>query len=146
MVYAAVLSLVPALATLAMVRTSDLPLADGAAVFTYFASLTSVLALGTAFWLLARMFGSAVPWSAGLAVAVYGTTPVWLASILLFSPVLVIVTVVAALHALYLYYVGARLVFDIGESDAAIFVMLSVVIAIGAATLGGAGVASLGLL
>ena len=146
MSYAAVLSLIPALAALAMVRTSDLALPDSAAVFTYFASLASVLALGTAFWLLARMFGAAVPWSAGLAVAVYGTTPVWLASVLLFSPVLVIVTMVAALHTLYLYYVGARIAFDIGESEAAIFVMVSVVIAMVAATLGGAGVASLGLL
>jgi len=108
--------------------------------------MATVLALGTAFWLLARMFGAAVPWGAGLAVAVYGTTPTWIASALLFSPVLVIVTVVAALHTLYLYYVGARLAFGISESDAAMFVMLCIVLAIVAATLGGAGVGSLGLL
>jgi hypothetical protein len=146
LLYAAVLSLIPAVATLAMVRTSDLPLPDSAVVMTYLASLTSVVALGAAFRLLARMFGARISWSAGLAVAAYGTTPVWIASVLLFSPVLVMVTVVSALHALDLYYVGARIVFGIREDDAGIFVMLSAVAAIAIATLLGAGVGSLGLL
>jgi hypothetical protein len=146
LIYAAVLSLIPALATLAMVRTSDLPLPDGAAVFTYGASIATVLMLGTAFRLLARMFGSRISWSAGFAVASYGTTPLWLASALLFSPVLVMVTVVSALHALYLYYVGARIVLGIREDEAAIFIMLSAAAAIAITTLLGAGVGSLGLL
>jgi hypothetical protein len=144
--YAAVLSCVPALATLAMVRSSDLPLSENAALVTYFASLVSVLALGAAFRLVGRMFGATVSWGAGLAVAAYGTTPIWIASLLLFSPILVMVTIISALHTLYLYYVGARLALGIRDDDAAIFVMLCVVAALVASTLAGGAVASLGLL
>ena len=146
LLYAAVLSCIPALGALAMTRTSDLPLSENAALVTYFASLVSVLALGAAFRIVGRMFGARVPWGAGLAVAAYGTTPVWLASLLLFSPVLVMVTVVSALHAFYLYYVGARHALGVREEDAAFFVMLSLIGAIAASALGGPGVAALGLL
>ena len=145
--YAAALSLAPALAALAMIRTSDLVLPEGAAAVTYFASLLGVLAAALAFWLLGRLFGApAATWSGGVRLAVYGATPLWVSSVVLFSPVLVAVCMVALVHVFYLYYVGAQLVLGVRESDAAIFVMLALVITSAALTLAGSALGAAALL
>jgi hypothetical protein len=145
--YAAVLSLVPALAALAMIRTSDLALPEGAAAVTYFASLLGMLVTAVAFWLLGRLFGAgAASWSGGVRLAAYGATPLWISALVLFSPVLVAVCLVALLHVFYLYYVGAQRVLGVRESEAAIFVMLALVVTSAALTLAGSALGAARLL
>lgn len=145
--YAAVLSLLPALATLAMIRTSDIVLSERAVAVTYLASLLGVFAIGLAFWLLGRLFeGRAATWGGGVRVAVYGATPLWISAVLLFSPVLVMVCMVALLHVFYLYYVGAQVVLGVREGEAAICVMLAMVLASAALTLAGSALGALALL
>jgi Yip1 domain len=135
--YAAVLSLLPALAALAMVRTSEVVLSERAVAVTY----------ALAFWLLGRLFeGRAATWGGGVRVAVYGATPLWISAVLLFSPLLVMVCMVALLHVFYLYYVGAQVVLGVREGEAAICVMLAMVLASAALTLAGSALGALALL
>jgi hypothetical protein len=144
--YTLVLSLVPAFAAFINMRYSELQLPQQAVLFTYFASALSVLAIAAAFWLLARMFSPAATLERCVKVAAYGTTPLFVASVLLVAPVLVIVCMVALLHVFYLYYLGAQELLGVRENEAAQFVALALVLAIVASTLGGGAVGALGLL
>jgi hypothetical protein len=139
--YAALLSLIPAAASLAMQQSSDLPLANPA-LATYAAFTIGILFVAVAFFFLSG--GKA--WAASLKVAAYGATPVLIASALLVHPVLVMVPTVAMLHVFYLYYLGVQALLGVPESDAAIFVAMALAAGFVASTLGGAAAGAMGLL
>jgi hypothetical protein len=146
LVHGLALPLLPALASLAMARSSDLPLPEHAVAATYLAGVLTILAIAAAFWLLARFDSRDATLRRCLQVAAYGATPVLLASVLLFTPVLVIVCVLALPYVFYLYYLGVQQVLRVPSDEAAQFVAIALVAAFVASTLGGAGVGALGLL
>ena len=84
-----------------MARNSDLPLPEHAVAATYLAGVLTIFAIAAAFWLLAR-FDSATPPGALHPGRGVWRTPVLLASVLLFTPVLVIVCVLALPYVFYL--------------------------------------------
>jgi hypothetical protein len=59
---------------------------------------------------LAPSFGSRGNTVQALKLVVYASTPVWLAGVLNLIPPLAVLTVIAALYALYLFYVGLPVV------------------------------------
>ena len=78
----------------------------------------------------------------GLLNAAAGLSTAYAAS----SPVLMIAWLASLPHVFYLYYLGVQQLLGVPGDEAAQFVAIALVIAIGASTLGGAGVGALGLL
>jgi len=115
-----------------------------AAAATLFTSIASVFAIAAAFVVVAPMYGSTRNYRRALTVATYGAVPVFLAGATLVLPEMVIVTVVALLQTLYLYWLGARRVLGVIRNEQAEFVGVSMLIYSVAATLIGAIVSSLG--
>jgi hypothetical protein len=140
------LSLLPALASLVMAWSSDLPLPEHAVAATYLACVLTIFAIAAAFWLLARFDSRDATLRRCVQVAAYGATPVLLASVLLFTPVLVLVCVLALPYVFYLYYLGVQQVLRVPSDEAAQFVAIALVAALVASTLGGGAVGALGLL
>ena len=137
--YVVVLSAVPAVAWMTGLALfgADLgfrdenvtPLAPGgilhAGAVTLVGSVLSVLALAAAFFLVAPMYSVPRNWGRALNVAAYGTTPLWVAGILLVRPGLVIVELLALLHCCHLYYSGLQRVAGVKRGDAAEYVAIS---------------------
>ncbi|HEU4350849.1 MAG TPA: Yip1 family protein [Burkholderiales bacterium] len=140
------LPLLPAFASLGMTRRSDLPLPEHAVTATYLACVLTIFAIAAAFWLLSRFDSRDATLGRCIQVAAYGATPVLLASVLLFSPVLVLVCVLALPYVFYLYYLGVQQLLRVPSSEAAQFVAIALVAALVASTLGGGAVGALGLL
>jgi hypothetical protein len=140
------LSLLPALASLVMAWSSDLPLPEHAVAATYLACVLTIFAIAAAFWLLARFDSRDATLRRCVQVAAYGATPVLLASVLLFTPVLVLVCVLALPYVFYLYYLGVQQVLRVPSDEAAQFVAIALVAALVASTLGGGAVGALSLL
>ena len=140
------LSLLPALASLVMAWSSDLPLPEHAVAATYLACVLTIFAIAAAFWLLARFDSRDATLRRCVQVAAYGATPVLLASVLLFTPVLVLVCVLALPYVFYLYYLGVQQVLRVPSDEAAQFVAIALGAALVASTLGGGAVGALGLL
>ncbi len=115
----------------------------GAGVVTFAGSVLSVLALAAAFFLVAPMYSTPRRWERMFAVATYGTTPVWLAGILLVMPGLAILEVLALMHCCYLYYCGLQAVAGVKRGEAAEYVAISLFLVIVGSTLAGA-IAGLG--
>jgi hypothetical protein len=101
-------------------------------------SILWVTVLSGAFCALAPMFGARRDWAQSWKVAAYGTTPVWLAGVLLVKPVLVGLLLVAMLHCSYLYYAGLQVVAGVKQSAAAEYVGIVLFAALVASTLLGA--------
>lgn len=129
-----------------MARRSDLPLPEHAVAATYLASVLTIFAIAAAFWLLARFDSRDATLRRCVQVAAYGATPLLLASVLLFTPVLVLVCVLALPYVFYLYYLGVQQVLSVPADEAAQFVAIALVAALVASTLGGAGAGALSLL
>ncbi|HEX2332035.1 MAG TPA: Yip1 family protein [Burkholderiales bacterium] len=146
LIHGLALPLLPALASFAMARNSDLPLPEHAVAATYLAGVLTIFAIAAAFWLLARFDSRDATLGRCIQVAAYGATPVLLASVLLFTPVLVIVCVLALPYVFYLYYLGVQQVLRVPSHEAAQFVAIAIVAALVASTLGGAGAGALALL
>ena len=146
MLYTILLSLIPAAASFVMVRDSDLKVPESAVLATYLASLLTVFCVAAAFWLLVKLDSRDESLRRCMQVAAYGATPLFLASALLVTPVLVIVCVVAAPYVFYLYYLGAQQLLGVPRREAAQFVAIALVAAFAASTLGGGAVGSLALL
>lgn len=99
------------------------------ALITLGGAAFSVWVLAAAFFALAPMYEARRDWPAALAVAAYGTTPVWLAGVLLLKPILAVVIVPAMIHACVLYHSGVQRVAGVKAGDAAEFVALAVLLA-----------------
>jgi Yip1 domain len=146
LVHGLALPLLPAAASLVMARNSELPLPQHAVAATYLAGVLTIFAIAAAFWLLARLDSRDATLRRCFQVAAYGATPVLLASVLLVTPVLVVVCVLALPYVFYLYYLGVQQVLRVPSDEAAQFVAIALVAAFVASTLGGAGFGVLGLL
>lgn len=108
----------------------------GAAAFC--GSVLWVAVLAAAFCAFAPMFGARRDWTQSWKVAAYGTTPVWLAGVLLVKPVLVGLLLIAMLQCSYLYYAGLQAVAGVKESAAAEYVGVVLFLAlVGSTLLGG---------
>jgi hypothetical protein len=129
-----------------MARNSDLEVPHNAVIATYLASLLSIFAVAAAFWALSRLDSRDESLRRCVQVASYGATPVLLASVMLFTPVLVIVCVLALPHVFYLYYLGVQELLRVPKGEAAQFVAIALFAAFVASSLGGAGIGTLGLL
>ena len=140
--YTVLLSAIPAAASF----NSDLELPGNAVIATYLAALLAIFAIGAAFWLLSRLDSRDESLRRCIQVASYGATPAFLASVMLFTPVLVILCAAALAHVFYLYYLGVQELLRVPKGEAAQFVAIALVAAFVASTLGGAGVGSLALL
>lgn len=116
-----------------------------AAATTMLASISSVLALAGIFVLIAPMYGSTRDYKAALQVATYGTVPLLLAGATLFIPAMAMVAVVALVHSLYLYWLGARRVLHVARKEQAEFVGISVVLLSVSSTIVGAIASRIGI-
>lgn len=76
------------------------------AVLTYILSLVGVFILGFIIDALAPSFGSTKDMIASLKVAVFSSTPAWVAGILNIFPALGILVVIASIYGLVLLYMG----------------------------------------
>ena len=94
-------------------------------LFALFSTQVALLLLAAVFRWLAGMFAPAPAWRDALRLSAYGSTPVLLASGFMAVPSMAMVPLIGALHALYLYYGGAHVLFGIPEDDCAEFVALA---------------------
>lgn len=76
------------------------------AILTFILSLVGVFVLGFIIDALAPSFGSTKDMVASLKVAVFSSTPAWVAGILNIFPVLGILVVIASIYGLVLLYMG----------------------------------------
>jgi hypothetical protein len=103
------------------------PVAAGAV--TLLGSVLSAAALALALYVIAPFYDARRSWAGAWTVAVYGATPVWLAGILLVQPVLILVVLVAMLHACYLWFLGVQAVLQVRAGSAAECVAIALIIA-----------------
>ena len=115
--YAIILAAIPAVAGLLGYSFFGLSYGFGAiklgfgtsltwAILTYILSLVGVFVLGFIINALAPSFGSTKDMVASLKVAVFSSTPGWVAGILNIFPVLSILVVIASIYGLVLLYMG----------------------------------------
>ena len=117
--------------------------ATGAA--TLFAAVASIFALAAIFKVLAPMYGSSRDYGDALKVATFGAIPVLLAGATLLMPVMVMVSMVAVCHTLYLYWLGVARVLKVSAGAQAEFVGISMTLLGAVSTLAGAFASRLGL-
>jgi len=113
---------------------------------TLFASILSIFALAGIFVLIAPMYGSSRNFRDALKVATFGAVPVMLAGATLLLPVMAIVGVVALVHSLFLFWLGASEVLHVRRGEQAEFVGISMLLLSAASTIAGAAAGGLGLL
>ena len=116
-----------------------------AGMTTLFGTIASIFVLAGIFRMIAPMYGSSRSYTAALKVATFGAIPVLLAGATLFIPVMVIVSVVALCHTLYLYWVGVGRVLDVEPGFKSEFVGISMTLLGGSQTLIGAAASSFGM-
>ena len=146
LLHALTLSIIPAAASFVMARNSDLEVPHNAVLATYLASLLTIFTVAAAFWVLVRLDSREAPLARCMQVAAYGATPVLLSSVVLFTPVLVLVCLITLPYVFYLYYLGVQELLRVPAREAAQFVAIALVAAFVASSLGGAGIGVLGLL
>ena len=117
--------------------------AAGAA--TLFASIASIFVLAGIFVLIAPMYGSSRHYPSALKVSTYGAVPVLVAGALLFLPVMVMISVVALGHTLFLYWIGVRRVLAVPEEARTEFIGISLTMLGGLSSIIGAALSSAGI-
>ena len=128
-----------------MARNSDLPLPENAVAATYLAGVLTIFAVAPRSGCSRGSIRDATAGAlhAGRGVRRHaGATRIGA----LFTPVLVIVCVLALPYVFYLYYLGVQQLLRVPSHEAAQFVAIALVAALVASTLGGAGIGALGLL
>lgn len=111
---------------------------------TLFATIGSIFALAAIFRALAPMYGSSRDFVAALKVATYGAVPVLLAGATLFLPIMVLVSLVALCHTLYLFWLGANRVLNVGRDHQTEFIGIALVLLGAVSVLVGGAASSLG--
>ncbi len=112
---------------------------------TLFASILSVFALAGIFVLIAPMYDSSRNYRDALKVATFGAVPVMLAGATLLLPVMAIIGVVALVHSLFLFWLGASEVLHVRRGEQAEFVGISMLLLSVASTIAGAAASGMGL-
>lgn len=124
--------------------SSDKALAAGAATFFY--AVVTILLLAVIFHFLARARNRPRrTYAEALQVAAYGAIPVLLSGAFLVLPVLVMLSIVACIHSLFLLNGGLRTVLRVEEGESAMLVGISIVLLTIASMAIGAIAAALGL-
>ncbi len=100
------------------------------AVVSYGLSLLSVFVLGLIIEALAPSFEGTKDRVQGLKVAVYASTPGWVAGIVLLVPALRIIAVLCGLYGLYLTYLGLPRLMKSPQDKALVYTVVTVVAAI----------------
>ncbi len=118
----------------------------GAGTATLFASILSMFALAGIFVLIAPMYGSSRNYLDALKVSTFGAVPVMIAGATLLLPVMAIVGVVALIHSLFLFWLGANVVLHVRRGEQAEFVGISILLLSVASTLAGAAASGMGLI
>jgi hypothetical protein len=116
-----------------------------AAATTFLASILSVFVLAAIFVALAPFYRSTRDYRVALKVATFGAVPLLLAGAALFLPVLAIVGVVALVHSLFLYWLGAKHVLQVTRAEQAEFVGIALVLLAVASTIAGGALSALGV-
>ena len=92
------------------------------------------------------MYGSRRHYPTALAAAAYGAVPVQVAGIALLVPSMIIVSMVALCHTLYLYYAAAAELLEVPADACTEFVGISMVILVVLSIAIGAAVSATGLI
>jgi hypothetical protein len=123
----------------------DAALATG--VRDFFFLVFTIFLMALIFHALVRVgAGARVPYVEALKVATFGSAPVLLAGAALVLPAMVVVTVVAGVHSLFLLNQGLKAVMRVSEAESPMLLgMAMVVLTLGSMALGGIA-AALGML
>lgn len=108
-----------------------------AGLVTYLGSIASVAMLAGAFALLAPMYGGRRDWGGAWTVAAFGTTPVWLAGVMLLKPATFVAMLPIVLYCAYLYHCGLHALGFAREREAAEYVAIALLLVLAASTLVG---------
>jgi len=100
------------------------------AVLTFILSLVGVFALGFIIDALAPSFGSTKNLVASLKVAVFSSTPGWVAGIIYIFPSLSIIIALASIYGLVLLYMGLQRVKDVPKEKMIGYFVVILVVAI----------------
>jgi uncharacterized membrane protein len=139
--YAGILALIPAIASfigMSLIGTSFMgfhyraPIATGLvhAILQYALTLVGVYVVAFIIDALAPKFESKKNMLAAMKVAVYASTPAWIAGILGIIPVLSVLIILASLYGLYLFYVGLPILMETPQEKAMGYFVVVIVVAI----------------
>jgi hypothetical protein len=117
-----------------------------AGLVTYLGSIVSVVLLAGAFVLLAPMYGGRRDCGGAWTVAAFGTTPLWLAGVMLLKPATVVAMLPVVLYCAYLYHRGLHALGFAREREAAEYVAIAFLLLLAASTLAGGLLGQWGLL
>ncbi|MFO1362378.1 MAG: Yip1 family protein [Burkholderiales bacterium] len=106
-----------------------------AGVVAYLGSIVSVALLAGAFALLAPMYGGRRDWGSAWTVAAFGSTPLWLAGVMLLKPAAFIAMLPVVLYVAYLYHRGLHALGLVRKRDAAECVAIAFLLLFAASTL-----------
>ncbi|MDY0298167.1 MAG: Yip1 family protein [Acidobacteriota bacterium] len=141
MKYALILAAIPALAGLIGysviginfgLGTFRIPFGRGLlwAIVQYVLALVGVYLMGLIVDLLAPSFGAAKDLKESMKIAVYAWTPVWVAGILLIIPALSVITLIVSLYALFLFYLGIKIVKNPPADKAVAYFVVTIIVAV----------------
>jgi len=116
-----------------------------AAATTFFGTIASIFALAAIMALIAPMYQCKRDYLAALKVAAYGAIPLLLSGATLLLPAMILVSMVALCHTLFLLYVGATRVLQM-HHDQAEFIGISLLLLVFVSMMAGMAAASVGLI
>lgn len=116
-----------------------------AAATTFFGIVGSIFALAAIMALIAPMYQSKRDYLGALKVAAHGASPLLLSGVTLVLPAMIVVSMVALCHTLFLYYVGSAAVLQI-RKDQAEFIGVSLLLLTFVSMMGGMMAAAIGLI
>jgi hypothetical protein len=108
------------------------PIATGLvhAILQYALTLVGVYVVAFIIDALAPKFESKKNMLAAMKVAVYASTPAWIAGILGIIPVLSVLIILASLYGLYLFYVGLPILMETPQEKVLGYFVVVIVVAI----------------
>ena len=139
--YACILALIPAIANfigMSLVGSSFMgisfrvPIGTGLvqAILQYVLTLVGIYVVAFIIDALAPSFDSKKNMVSAMKVAVYASTPAWIAGILGIIPMLGILAIIASLYGLYLFYVGLPILMETPKEKVLGYFIVVIVVAI----------------
>ena len=116
-----------------------------AALTSFFGIIASIFALAAIMALIAPMYQCKRDYVAALKVAAYGAIPLLISGATLVLPAMIVVSMAALCHTLFLYYVGATNVLQIRQ-DQAEFIGISLLLLTFFSMMAGMAAAGVGLI
>ncbi|MFH0789524.1 MAG: Yip1 family protein [Pseudomonadota bacterium] len=139
--YAVILAAIPPLASflgLSLLGVSmmnihyRIPLGTGIshAVVSYVLSLVGLYVIAQIIDALAPSFGSQKNLTNAMKLAVFSSTPSWIAGILIIIPFLAPIALILSLYSLYLFYLGLPIMMDTPQDKAMGYFIITIIISI----------------